>query len=428
MRCRNNNVFLKEWITKQVLFILIVTLCVSMGNAQTISKKKAIKTQKGQKSKTTSTTTITHYTPPPRPKAKWDDVLLKESDLTNLLADVKSDSTLQIERLAAFHFHQLINEYRIRNKKGWLYWDDRLWLAARNHNIYLEFECDGHYQTKERPFFSGTDAGERLKYVINNHNTVSWSGENVYCGAKIRGKSVEEVAKHMADAAFECWKRSPGHNQNMLFDKSTNNGTSFYICKDSSVVVTSLFAYWCENSSDKNIAIFWDNGLAARNISNFVVRDGKVFSRIPEDDLKATVMEMIEAKMPKDKSTMDDGMRMAASKHLLYLKTNKSRSTIQSSKGNDFYETTTEKRYLKAINYRDKWYSFRRKPKVAEKCFVIPIELTDFLDNTVFSTIDKKIAHAFPPISNIKKWGAVVDFSKVNDQYQCIIDVVLVEK
>ena len=410
------------WIKRTILLIVGI-LGLSYGaNAQTILSKQV----------TTETTlngeriiTTTSYTSSPKPKAKWDDVLLKERNLEDLLSEVKKDSTLQIERLAAFYFYQLINEYRIKNKKGWLLWDDRLWLAARNHNLYIAHNNFAHDEIEKHPFYTGNDPGDRVNYVKDNQSTISWSGENIYCRSNFNGKTIEEAAKDIALDAFEGWKHSPGHNENMLNEKSKFSGTSFYITRDSGVVATSVFANWCSNSESKNnFSIFWDNELAARNIPNFVVREGKLFSSISEEELNATVMNMIEARMPKDKSTIDKGMILAASKHLLYLKTNKSRTTIQSKKGDNFYETTTVKRYMKAINRCDKWYSLRKKPKVAEKCFVISIEFTDFLDKTVFSKIEKKIAYAFPLGSNVKKWGAVVDFSKMKDQYQCIIDVV----
>ena len=49
----------------------------------------------------------------------------------------ETDSVQFIERLAAFYFHENINEYRKASNKGKLVWDDTLWLASRNHCVWM---------------------------------------------------------------------------------------------------------------------------------------------------------------------------------------------------------------------------------------------------------------------------------------------------
>jgi exopolyphosphatase/pppGpp-phosphohydrolase len=41
------------------------------------------------------------------------DTLYREGDLYSLLNNIQIDSMLMLERMASFHFHQLINQYRV---------------------------------------------------------------------------------------------------------------------------------------------------------------------------------------------------------------------------------------------------------------------------------------------------------------------------
>ncbi|MEI6348346.1 MAG: CAP domain-containing protein [Bacteroidota bacterium] len=402
------------------LLILMVYFCISSLNAQTGSKKNPIKTQKGQKSRNTSTTTINYNTPPSKPKAKWDDVLLKESDLSKILNDVSSDTILQIERLSAYFFHQLINEYRIKNNKGWLYWDDLLWIAARNHNLYITHNYLTHDEVESQPFFTGNTPGNRLNYIFNGKSKLSWSGENCYDGW-YNGTQIEEIAKSIASLSFQGWKHSPGHNANMLLDRSISHGTSFYINKVGRIIGTSVFAF-NNNAGNQEIVINWNADIAKQNISTFIIKDEKILSSISDKDLKDSVYALISAIMPTDKSKRDEGMKLAATKHVLYLKSNKSNTLLQQSKGKNYYGSTTKRRYLKACKYASFFYLMSHK--IDEKCFVISIPLTDFIDKTVLSKIEKKLAKSFPSESNIQKWGAAVAIYEKENQYNCIIDVV----
>lgn len=78
----------------------------------------------------------------------------------------ETDSVQFIERLAAYYFHQNINEYRKANEKSILVWDDTLWLASRNHCVWMCANNElSHGEKKGTYFFSGKQPGDRIDYV-----------------------------------------------------------------------------------------------------------------------------------------------------------------------------------------------------------------------------------------------------------------------
>lgn len=204
-------------------------------------------------------------------KSKYDTLLLKANGLPMLLKDVKTNSTLQYERLAAYIFHRIINQYRVSKKLKPLAWDDRLWLAARNHNIYLTHSNlrseNAHVQIKGKRFFTGVDFLDRIKYVFSEKSVgeMEGSGENIHSvgGGWILG--LEDAAVCGADYSLHSWKHSHGHNLNMLDKRHLSHGTSFYIFNigDSFYIfATSVFS--SSKSGSKTIVIDWSVSLAKK--------------------------------------------------------------------------------------------------------------------------------------------------------------------
>jgi hypothetical protein len=204
-------------------------------------------------------------------KSKYDTLLLKANDLPMLLKDVKTNSTLQYERLAAFVFHRIINQYRVSKKLKPLAWDDRLWLAARNHNIYLTHSNlrseNAHVQIKGKRFFTGVDFLDRIKYVFSEKSVgeTEGSGENIVSNSGGWILGLEDCAIWDPEYALQSWKHSPGHNLNMLDKRHISHGTSFYIFNRGDsfyIFATSVFSN-CKSGS-KPIVIDWDVSLAKK--------------------------------------------------------------------------------------------------------------------------------------------------------------------
>ena len=171
------------------------------------------------------------------------DTLYREGDIYSLLNNIQKDSMLMLERMASFHFHQLINEYRLSKEKSIIYWDDKLWLAARNHNVYLLKNNNNlsHYETGSNNYYTGDQPENRVDYVSYYSHEFKMAGfENCAVDGEMIPNSYDfnaygefqlnnsvDQAKSVAKDMFEMWKNSTGHNQNMLDSEHLAHGTSF---------------------------------------------------------------------------------------------------------------------------------------------------------------------------------------------------------
>jgi hypothetical protein len=163
--------------------------------------------------------------------------------LTELLKFTEKDSVLYLERLTAIYFHQQLNDYRISKKLHAIGWDDTLWLASRNHNIWLEHHHEmTHTQKEKTKFYTGKSPGERLNYAAeNNKKTSYWSGENCLQNYPAFGKhTIEDQAKAMAKVALNQWINSEGHHKNMLSTNHKKHGIAFSFSR--LVYATNLFS------------------------------------------------------------------------------------------------------------------------------------------------------------------------------------------
>lgn len=155
--------------------------------------------------------------------------------------DFINRSEMKVEREIALHFHQLINDYRSKKRLNVLIWDDTLWLAARNHNLWMQKQNKlSHQQTLKNEFYSGKNPEERLLFVDSEYPRNKWNGENcLYIGGYSipLNTSTEDVAKEI----FNDWKKSTGHNQNMLKSSHISHGMSIFIDNKGKLWATDLF-------------------------------------------------------------------------------------------------------------------------------------------------------------------------------------------
>ncbi|MEI6348345.1 MAG: CAP domain-containing protein [Bacteroidota bacterium] len=341
--------------------------------------------------------------------------LLRESDFPMLMSEVKTNKSLQIERLSAYYFHQLINKYRIEKKTTTLYWDERLWLAARNHNLYQAGIADiDHTEQVKNDFFSGKQPEDRVKFVTYNMEEIDGIGENVLYNYDKDGETVEEIALNIAKAAFLQWKNSPPHNANMLDDAYFSHGTSLYISNDGKVFGTTVFAFKYE-FEEQEITLHWDTAMAKRNPSLFV-KDGKSYDKLDRNSSsdEKKLLTLVKKKMPSAKKSLDKGMQIAAQKQLNYLKS-----------GNEKEKNSTpKKRYLKATKYKTLLYVLTHK--IQEKSFNIFCTEAEIKNKSVFAKIEKELQTQFSQRNKIQKWGAAVAIIEKDKQFQIIIDVVWV--
>lgn len=224
------------------------------------------------------------------------DKTYREEDIYNLLDQIAEDDLLQLELLTSLHFHKMINDYR--NSKGYksIYWDHKLWMAARNHNVYLlrDIKYLSHTQGRSKQFFTGQYPEDRVNYVIYSSKEFELAGfENCYGLSSLDRMStdilekdeVNEFALSAAQEAFEAWKKSPGHNQNMLNSDHLAHGTSFVFGK-SGDHATSVFAQKQEKYSPDTLFFSCFEQFLDRE--EFKIADDYYAYSLPKDKLKRT--------------------------------------------------------------------------------------------------------------------------------------------
>ncbi|MGL5890271.1 MAG: CAP domain-containing protein, partial [Bacteroidia bacterium] len=132
--------------------------------------------------------------------------------IRGLLKQSETDSVMKTERLAALKFHILINQYRKENKLDTICFSDTLWLASRNHCVWMYTNDQlNHIEEENTPSFTGEDPGDRYDFVTNKKGNCNWTGENILY-SYTWAKTIEEIATDMASSSFSTWQASPGHN------------------------------------------------------------------------------------------------------------------------------------------------------------------------------------------------------------------------
>ena len=190
------------------------------------------------------------------------DTIYREEDLKWILDGIAEDKNLQLERMTSLAFHQLLNEYRVKNGEKTLYWDDKIWMAARNHSIYMHVTLGDlmHNESEDDYLFTGVNPEDRVNYVTYYSNEYRLTGfENIAATSindlvpgpvdrnyaqDLNWDELVEMAKNEAAEMFNLWKNSSGHNANMLDSDNLAHGTSIiYNDKTGTTFGTSVFAH-----------------------------------------------------------------------------------------------------------------------------------------------------------------------------------------
>ena len=159
------------------------------------------------------------------------------SDVANLKEQLKTDTVLSFEYACAMEFHKYINDYRMSRKLKPLRWNDTLWVVAMNHGIYLnENDLFSHQQITRKSLFSGVQPGNRYNFVVQSKQNIAGYGENLFM---ISFFNLNTPA-HYALEAFNAWKKSPGHNKNMLYKSFDEHGTAV-VSSESDLIFTDFF-------------------------------------------------------------------------------------------------------------------------------------------------------------------------------------------
>jgi hypothetical protein len=159
------------------------------------------------------------------------------SDVSNLKEQLKTDSVLLFEYACAMEFHKYLNDYRTSRKLKPLRWNDTLWVVAMNHGIYLnENNLFSHQQIARKSSFSGVQPDNRYNFVVQSKQNITGYGENLF----MTSFYIQNTPAHYALEAFNAWKKSPGHNKNMLYKAFDEHGTAV-VSSESNLIFTDFF-------------------------------------------------------------------------------------------------------------------------------------------------------------------------------------------
>jgi uncharacterized protein YkwD len=224
------------------------------------------------------------------------DSVCQEKNLIELLELSKFNKELQLERMTSLVFHNMINEYRVSKKLKTLFWDEKLWLAARNHNLYL-INCSRqltHTEVEKCGFFTGRYPEDRVDFVTHNSRDFTNAGyENCHLSGflssidqsdleldeidsflELTWEEMLEKARVSAQDAFDGWRESMGHNLNMLNSDHLTHGTSFVLGRTNYVMfATSVFAqkqrYYIPDTLSLDFKSGWESDFEINYEENF---------------------------------------------------------------------------------------------------------------------------------------------------------------
>jgi hypothetical protein len=160
------------------------------------------------------------------------------SDVANLKEQLKTDTVLRFEYACAMEFHKYLNNYRTSRKLKPLRWNDTLWVVAMNHGNYLsENDLFSHQQIARKSLFSGVQPGNRYEFAVKSKHSIAGYGENLYMTSFENKNNPDQFAFK----AFNAWKKSSGHNKNMLFKSLDEHGTAV-VSSETNLIFTDFFS------------------------------------------------------------------------------------------------------------------------------------------------------------------------------------------
>ena len=289
------------------------------------------------------------------------------TNLPNLLNIPATDSVQKIERLAAFKFHHLINNYRLSKKLDTLAWNDTLWLISRNHSIWMSTNLKlSHGEIKGTPCYTGNSPGQRFTYAQYNNPVIAWSGENALYNFSSKGRTINEIAENVANQSIVDWKNSPGHNSNMLDKKHQMHGVSFCLNTNGKVYATDLFAIYDEQSLNYLMYAHSNNNNNNSKIGKKTVSPKDLTL---QKELMAELYELSEEQEKEAKRSK--AAEKASIRHSDYMANLQKVTHEEVNTNNYYYAKNVNKRIQKAATYT--YFLLHPNLKVAESIAVIEV-------------------------------------------------------
>lgn len=335
------------------------------------------------------------------------------AQLPELLKKANTDSAFYQERAAAKLFHKLINNYRRENKADTLAWNDTLWLASRNHCVWMmKYNDLTHHQKLNTELFTGDSPGDRYNYVVNGKGRHSWSGENALYNFSNGYSTMKSRIKMMAEHSFNQWKNSPGHNQNMLNTGSAVHGVAFVVDDENDRVWgVDLFARKPSGSYTPP---------KPRPVTEEFVQKETI---TPADKTQTVVTQKFNATKSRTKlldllyadrkNYKDEVIADAAAKHARYLANSKGEGHEQ-KKGKPYFTGTDPERRVKAAASGFDKIRYRRL-KITESVAYVEIPVVSF-NEAELANIIKSMWESDSKGTDATRVGVGLEVKRVKDK------------
>ena len=354
------------------------------------------------------------------------DTIYREGDLYAIFKNIETDTLLMLERMAAFHFHQLLNQYRASKRKKTVYWDDKLWMAARNHNIYLVQNNKhlSHTESSSKPYFTGKQAQDRMEYVTYGSREYKFGGfENCAVSGEMEPGSMDlnyfdgmswddmtETAIYAAEEMFEMWKSSMGHNQNMLNPDHLAHGTSI-VFAPAADYATSVFTQKQKYFDPDSLSISFHEGLSDK-FEVLFKENGQAYKIYPHG------MNRIEFKLFVSLTQKMNRGGIVPSKKLYKL--------LKYEKEHPEDSRSLKKKYLKVTHYLGLFKLLKYELVSVKKTYVLDFD--QFYSFEGIRKIDDALFNAGNDILTAEQWGGVVHVTEKNNSFQLEVTIYLLKR
>lgn len=351
---------------------------------------------------------------------------LKADAINNLKSDAETDSVQFIERMAAYLFHEKLNDYRSAKQLNVLMWDDSLWLASRNHSVWMSKNDKlGHDESSGTPGFTGKSPGDRYAFATSSTGKAQWCGENALYNYSADPGTAMEVAERIAQYSLEQWQTSPGHNENMLAAHAYIEGTAFIIDGEQ-VWATSLFARKPINTAYQLVS-FAQPGTnkfnataivpSSHNTNNTVVASRPVKAQSTyqmEKSIRTSLTDGMYANVETEKALGE-----AAKNHVSYMSLHKTKGSMEQKGKSRFTGKTPQKRVRKTSHGFE--FIKRIRTRVFELTFSKTYPAATFTPETAAADATSEFNKQRNASGDVKKVGLAVKVKKQKDDYTVYI-------
>lgn len=357
----------------------------------------------------------------------------KSDALNSVISTAETDSVQYIERLAAYLFHNKINAYRAAKQLPELAWDDTLWLASRNHSLWMQANAKlSHDEQTGTKLFTGKSPGDRYNYASAGNGKAAWCGENALYNYSADPGTANQIAERIAQYSLAQWQASPGHNENMLYENAFVEGTAF-ILDGEQVWATSLFARKPFNAAYAPIAIAqprtdrFNHGNApspghtvAVNTPSAPTKPVKKQSTSQmEKSIRTSLLDGMYAGVQSEKA-----LNNAAKSHLTYMSLHKTTGSEEVKGKSRFTGATPKKRVRKASHGMGFFRSLRTR--IQELTFTKTYPVDQFDVTTVSVEATNQFSADRDASGNIRSMGMAVQIRKDKTNYK--VHIVVLER